>query len=163
MSYLSMTNVGSMKKPVTAKKKAALKQKELPAVFEEPLTAYYKQLKVMPLTKEYSYADFKKLADKTPFTQQEWAAMLHLSERTLQRYAKTNAVFAPINAERAQQIAKVLQEGKQTFGKLDNFYNWLKREPFMLEGNLSLQSLTSYDGINKILTQLGRIQHGNFA
>ena len=33
----------------------------------------------------------------------------------------------------------------------------------MLEGNLSFDSLTSYEGIQKILTQLGRIEHGIFA
>jgi hypothetical protein len=33
----------------------------------------------------------------------------------------------------------------------------------MLEGNLSFNSLTSYEGIQKVLTQLGRIQHGLFA
>jgi hypothetical protein len=33
----------------------------------------------------------------------------------------------------------------------------------MLEGNLSINSLTSYEGIEKVLTQLSRIQHGLFA
>jgi len=42
--------------------------------------------------------------------------MLHVSERTLQRYAKNNGVFAPINAERAVQIAHVLQRAKEVFG-----------------------------------------------
>ena len=89
--------------------------------------------------------------------------MLHVSERTLQRYAKNNGSFAPINAERAMQIDKVLKEAKITFGTLDNFYNWLKNEPSMLGGNLSLESLTTSAGIERLLTQLHRIQHGLFA
>ena len=129
---------------------------------EEPV-AEYRTLKVLPSLKDFTYSEFKKIADKTPFTQAEWASLLHVSERTLQRYAKNNGSFAPINAERALQIAKVLQEGKITFGKVENFYNWIKRSPYMLEGNLSFESLTSYDGIQKVLTQLGRIQHGIFA
>ncbi|HMW27725.1 MAG TPA: DUF2384 domain-containing protein, partial [Ferruginibacter sp.] len=84
-------------------------------------------------------------------------------ERTLQRYAKDNSTFAPINAERATQIAQVLKEGELTFGNTDKFYQWLKGNPYMLEGNLSFGSLTSYEGIQKVLTQLGRIQHGLFA
>jgi uncharacterized protein (DUF2384 family) len=60
-------------------------------------------------------------------------------------------------------IDKVLKEGKITFGKVENFYTWLKRNPYMLEGNLSFTSLTTYEGIEKVLTQLGRIQHGLFA
>ncbi|HMI77294.1 MAG TPA: antitoxin Xre-like helix-turn-helix domain-containing protein [Ferruginibacter sp.] len=129
---------------------------------QEP-SPVYRSVRAMPLVKDFTYSEFKKIADKSPFTQAEWAAILHISERTLQRYAKNNGSFAPINAERALQIDKVLKEAKITFGKVENFYNWLKRGPYMLEGNLSFESLTSYSGIEKILTQLGRIQHGLFA
>ena len=156
-----MTNVGIMKKISSVKKKTTYKPADT-FMAEEPV-AEYRTLKVLPSLKDFTYSEFKKIADKTPFTQAEWASLLHVSERTLQRYAKNNGSFAPINAERALQIAKVLQEGKITFGKVENFYNWIKRSPYMLEGNLSFESLTSYDGIQKVLTQLGRIQHGIFA
>jgi putative toxin-antitoxin system antitoxin component (TIGR02293 family) len=131
---------------------------------EEPQPTYFaKTVKALPVLKDFTYNEFKKIADKAPFTQAEWASILHVSERTLQRYAKNNGSFAPINAERALHIDKILKEAKITFGKIDNFYQWLKRNPYMLEGNLSFSSLTTYDGIEKVLTQLGRIQHGLFA
>ena len=133
-----------------------------PSHLNEPMVPY-KSLKAVPQLKDFNYAEFKKIADKTPFTQAEWAGILHLSERTLQRYAKDNGSFAAINAERALQIDKVIKEGKIAFGNIQNFYNWLKRNPSMLEGTLSLESLHSLDGIEKVLTQLGRIQHGLFA
>ena len=125
----------------------------------------YRSVKAIPQVKvkDFTYNEFKKIADKTPFTQAEWASMLHVSERTLQRYAKNNGNFAPINAERALQIEKVLKEGEFTFGKIENFYNWIKRNPYMLGGNLSFESLTSAHGIERVLTQLHRIQHGLFA
>lgn len=123
----------------------------------------YRSVKALPQVKDFTYSEFKKIADKAPFTQAEWAAILHISERTLQRYAKNNSSFAAINAERALQIDKVLKEGKITFGKIENFYNWLKRDPYMLGGNLSFDSLYSINGIERILTQLHRIQHGLFA
>ncbi len=129
---------------------------------EEPMPVY-RSVKALPQVKDFTFSEFKKIADKTPFTQAEWASILHVSERTLQRYAKNNGSFAPINAERAVQIEKVLKEGKITFGKVENFYNWLKSNPYMLEGNLSFNSLTTYEGIQKVLTQLGRIQHGILA
>ena len=138
------------------------KPNNITSKLEEPM-AVYRSVKVLPQVKDFTFSEFKKIADKSPFTQSEWAGILHVSERTLQRYAKNNGSFAPINAERALQIDKVLKEGKNTFGKVENFYNWLKRNPYMLEGNLSLNSLTSYEGIQKVLTQLGRIQHGILA
>ncbi len=123
----------------------------------------YRSAKAVPKVKDFTYNEFKKIADKTPFTQAEWASILHVSERTLQRYAKSNSSFAPINAERALQIDNVLKEGEFTFGKIENFYNWIKRNPYMLGGNLSFESLTSAHGIERVLTQLHRIQHGLFA
>ena len=151
-----------MKKTIkNIKKNTAHKEANVFKV-NEPF-AQYSSLKVIPQVKDFNYTEFKKIADKTPFSQAEWAAILHLSERTLQRYAKDNGHFAAINAERALQIEKVLKAAKAAFGNVQNFYNWLKRQPVIPEGNLSLQSLTSLDGIEKILTQLGRIQYGLFA
>ena len=159
VSYICMTNVSSMKKKV---KITSYKRGSSSLKLEDPMPVYH-SVKALPQVKDFTYSEFKKIADKTPFTQAEWASILHISERTLQRYAKNNGSFAPINAERALQIEKVIKEGKVTFGKVENFYNWLKRKPYMLEGNLSFESLTSYEGIQKVLTQLGRIQHGLFA
>ena len=152
-----------MKKDIKPKKLISYKTNDAITKAEEPEAAFSKSVKVIPAVKAFTYSEFKKIADKAPFTQAEWASILHISERTLQRYAKNNGSFAPINAERALQIAKVLKEAKIAFGSIDNFYNWLKRNPYMLEGNLSFNSLTTYDGIEKVLTQLSRIQHGLFA
>lgn len=154
-----MTNVRIMKRK---EKKLTYKPNALISKTEEPMPVY-RSVKTLPQVKDFTYNEFKKIADKSPFTQAEWAAMLHVSERTLQRYAKNNGSFAPINAERAIQIDKVLKEGKNTFGKVENFYNWLKRNPYMLGGNLSFDSLYSANGIERVLTQLIRIQHGLFA
>ena len=152
-----------MKKNTQKKKPASYKGNEQVSKAEEPLSPTYRSVKIIPLVKDFTYSELKKIADKVPFTQAEWAAILHVSERTLQRYAKNNGVFAPINAERALQIAAVIKEGIITFGNATLFYSWIKRKPYMLEGNLSFESLTSIDGIQKVLTQLGRIQHGIFA
>ncbi len=129
----------------------------------EETKASYHSIKKLPSLKDFTFNEFKKIADDAPFNQGEWAALLHVSERTLQRYAKSNGTFAPMNAERAMQIAKVLEQGTITFGSADLFYNWLKGNPPMLEGDLSFDSLTSAQGIQMVLTQLGRIQHGILA
>ncbi|HMK04010.1 MAG TPA: antitoxin Xre-like helix-turn-helix domain-containing protein [Ferruginibacter sp.] len=146
------------------KKEKNTVQKAAPPVSKvQESTPVYRSVRAMPLVKDFTYSEFRKIADKAPFTQAEWAAILHISERTLQRYAKNNSSFAPMNAERALQIDRVLKEAKITFGKVENFYSWLKREPYMLGGNLSFESLTSANGIERVLTQLIRIQHGLFA
>ncbi len=119
--------------------------------------------KNIPLIKEFNFKEFKKIADKVPFTQKEWSDILHISERTLQRYAKENGDFNFSVADRILQIDKVIKRGIEVFGNLDKFINWIRDNPYMLEGRLSVQSLASFEGINKVLTQLGRIEHGILA
>jgi len=157
-----MTKVGVMKKTLKTTKPKTYESNTRLSKVEDPM-AVYKSIKSLPLLKDFTYTEFKKIADKAPFNQGEWASIVHLSERTLQRYSKNNGTFAPMNAERALQIGKVLEEGKTAFGSTDKFYNWLKGNPYMLEGNLSLESLSSLDGIERVLVQLGRIQQGIFA
>ena len=77
----------------------------------EPFTVYGNAKSDNQL-KDFTYNHFKKVAEKVPFTQAEWANILHVSERTLQRYSKDNHSFAPINAERIVLIEKVLQQAK---------------------------------------------------
>ena len=151
-----------MKKNNKSKKPVLYKQNDETSKAEEP-TPVYRSIKIIPSLKDFTYNEFKKNADKTPFTQAEWAGMLHISERTLQRYAKNNGTFSFINAERFQQIMNVVERGKKVFGKTEYFYEWLNSNPPTLEGNLSVASLTTYDGIQKTFTQLGRIEHGILA
>lgn len=132
-----------------------------PLKAEEPEVAYgiSKQIK----TKDITFNDFKKIADKTDFTQKEWSEILHISERTLQRYAKENTVFGFSVADRILQVNKVFERGLEVFGSYAKFNLWLRGDPYMLEGRLSLLSLASIEGINNILTQIGRIEHGILA
>lgn len=154
-----MTSDGIMKKDKALLYKQAVELNKA----EEPEVIFRKSVKAIPVVKDFSYNDFKKIADKTPFTQAEWAAMLHVSERTLQRYAKNNSSFASINAERFAQINHLLTRAKNVFGSFEMFYHWIHSNPPMLEGDLSISSLTTYDGIQNVLLQIGRIEHGILA
>jgi putative toxin-antitoxin system antitoxin component (TIGR02293 family) len=129
---------------------------------QEPMVSFSIP-KTIPLVKDFNYKEFQKIAEKVSFTQKEWSDILHISERTLQRYAKANSTFPFSVVDRILQIDKVIKRGIEVFGNLDKFVGWLRSNPFMLEGNLSLYSLRSIEGINLVLTQLGRIEHGLFA
>lgn len=155
-----MTNDGIMEKNKKIIKPTLYKTVNKTTKAEEPEAVFSRSVKVIPSVKDFSYNEFKKIADNIPFTQGEWAAMLMISERTLQRYAKNNGRFAPINAERFLQINNVINRGKKVFGSVEAFYDWIHANPPMLEGDLSFNSLTSFDGIQKVLTQIGRIEHG---
>ena len=128
---------------------------------EEPETAY--NIKQIRLAKEFTFSEFKKIADKVEITQKEWSDILHISERTLQRYSKDNTAFNFSVIDRILLIDKVIKKGVDVFGTANDFIFWLKQEPSSIEGKLHFSSLASFDGTAKILNQLGRIEHGILA
>ena len=110
--------------------------------------------------KDFTYNDFKEIADKTDFLQKEWSDVLHISERTLQRYARESGSFNFSVTDRILQIDKVLERGKDVFGSYEKFVSWLREEPLTYDGNISLYSLATFEGINQVLSQIGRIEYG---
>lgn len=157
MSYICRTKDRFMKKI-----KKYNEDEEKPNMVEEPM-AIYDLKKNVPSLKDFTFDDFKKIADKADLTQKEWSDILHISERTLQRYAHDNGFFNTGVIDRILQINKVFERGKEVFGSYERFNRWLRGDPYMLEGQLSLHSLASFDGINNVLTQIGRIEHGILA
>lgn len=125
-------------------------------------------LPLIPARKPVAVADFsfrklKRLADSVPFTQTDWANMLHLSERTLQRYAKTNASFEGIYTDRILLLQELIALGLDTFTGADVFYDWLKKDKHVMGRTLNFESLFTERGIQETIQQLSRIQQGVYA
>ncbi len=150
-----------MKKKISTYKTATTTKN----IANEPLAMYAaipsfsgKKTDVKKLVKEFTYKEFKKIFDKSPFTLGEWADMLFISERTLQRYAKTNAEFSGLHIERILQLEKLIDMGDEFFKK--NFKEWLLSTPFSLNGATPISMLNTYEGIQEVTFLIGRIQHG---
>jgi putative toxin-antitoxin system antitoxin component (TIGR02293 family) len=157
-----MTNVNKVEKGKKINSKPIYKPHAKVSKVSEPMVSFM-PIKQMPLVKDFTYKEFKKIADKVPFTLQEWSELLHISERTLHRYAKANSSFPFSVTDRILQINKVIQRGTHVFGSLEKFIRWLRINPPALEGRISVHSLASIEGINLVLTQIGRIEHGILA
>jgi putative toxin-antitoxin system antitoxin component (TIGR02293 family) len=126
---------------------------------EEPLIPYT-PVKKQVMVADYTYKKLKKITELVPFTQSEWANMLHLSERTLQRYAKNNSSFEGIYTDRILLLQKMIELGLDTFTNAATFYSWLKKDKPVLGQKLNFESLYSDRGIQEIIDQLNRIQYG---
>ncbi len=150
------------KKVSNAKKKgrAYKEPAAAPNLLTEPEILYTTQKQKLPARKIFEYKKFTALAAKIPFTLKEWAAIIYLSDRTLQRYASENKPFEGIYADRLLQIEKVIQEAGRVFTSPVHFYTWLKEEHTILHHTLSPASLQTQDGIQLVLDELGRIQQG---
>lgn len=125
---------------------------------EEPV-AKYRSVKTIPDIQDFSYKKFEKLASKVPFTQKEWATILHLSEKTLQRYSKDNTSFEGIYVDRILQIEELIILGLEAFSDANAFYDWLKKDKPVLGELLTFDSLKSTYGIGLLRNQVGRILH----
>lgn len=132
-----------------------------PRVEESALA--YQPVKKPALVADYTYKKLKKITDLVPFTQAEWANMLHLSERTLQRYAKNNSSFEGIYTDRILLLQDMIRMGLETFTDAQAFYRWLKKEKNVMGQALGFESLYSDRGIQEIIDQLTRIQQGVYA
>ena len=126
---------------------------------EEPETSYLPVKKPVTVA-DYTYKKLKKVADLVPFTQSEWANMIHLSERTLQRYAKNNSSFEGIYTDRILLLQEMIELGLETFTNAGTFYSWLKKEKQVLGQSLNFESLYSDRGIQEVIDQISRIQYG---
>ena len=145
-----------MKKKTTSGKYIPNEEKN---VLNKPL-ATYRPVKTLPVVQDFPYKKFEKIAAKAPFNQREWASILHLSEKTLQRYAKDNKNFEGIYVDRILHIQELIEMGLETFTNPEAFYRWLKKDKPMLGITLGFSDLFTSQGIQEHINALGRIQHG---
>jgi uncharacterized protein (DUF2384 family) len=108
--------------------------------------------------KDYTFNDFKKVMAKINFTLAEWADLLCISERTLQRYSKSNAAFNGLQIERILLLDKMLVAGNGLFGK--NLESWLKKPSIKYNGSTPFSQLFSYSGIESVINYIGQLEWG---
>jgi putative toxin-antitoxin system antitoxin component (TIGR02293 family) len=125
----------------------------------EPLPVY-RSVRLIPVVADFPYRKFEKIAARVPFTQKEWASILHLSEKTLQRYAKDNKNFEGIYVDRILHIQELIETGLETFTNPEAFYRWLKRDTPMLGKVLHFSDLNTMNGIQEHIDAMERMQHG---
>ena len=102
------------------------------------------------------------LAKKISLTLQELADIMHISERTLQRY-DDDAIIKTEYAEKAVELARLYTRGEDVFGSLDKFKIWMKTPLHVFKGETPMSLLDTSVGFDIIFKELGRIEHGIFA
>ncbi len=102
------------------------------------------------------------LAQKISLTIQDLANIMHISERTLQRY-DDNAIIKTEYSEKAIELARLYTRGEEVFGSMDKFKVWMKTPSHIFNGDTPMSLLDTSFGFNMIFKELGRIEHGIFA
>lgn len=102
------------------------------------------------------------LAKKISLNIQELSNILHISERTLQRY-DDEAIIKTEYAEKAVELARLYVRGEEVFGSMDKFKLWVKAPSLVFNGETPVSMLDTSAGFDMVFKELGRIEHGIFA
>ncbi|MES2808872.1 MAG: antitoxin Xre/MbcA/ParS toxin-binding domain-containing protein [Bacteroidota bacterium] len=101
-------------------------------------------------------------AKRISLTLFEFANILHISERTLQRYDDKEIIKTEY-AEKAVELARLYTRGEEVFGSLDKFKLWMKTPLYVFKGETPVSLLDTSIGFDIVFKELGRIEHGIFA
>ncbi len=102
------------------------------------------------------------LVKKISLTIQELAGVMHINERTFQRFNDTDFVKSEYS-EKAIELARLYARGEEVFGSLDKFKIWMKTPAIVFKNNTPFALLDSSIGFGLVFTELGRIEHGIFS
>ena len=108
------------------------------------------------------YSLFNLIQYYIPFSENDWADILAISTKSLQRYKQTSKQFKPLQSEKIIEMAEVTSMGLDVFGDMEKFKLWLDTPNFAL-GNLTpMELLKDSYGKEMVLGELTRINHGIF-
>lgn len=123
-----------------------------------------KLLLIRSIKKGISFTFFSEIKKTVPFSDEDWAALLNISTKSLQRYAQEeNFIFKPIHSEKIIEIAEVTNLGNKVFDHQDQFHLWLNTPSYALGSIAPIELLNDSYGKEIVLDELHRIDHGIFA
>lgn len=109
------------------------------------------------------YTLFNLIQQYTPFSDNDWAGILDISTKSLQRYKQTSRKFKSTQSEKIIEMAEVTNIGIDVFGDLVKLRLWLDTPNFAL-GNLKpFELLKDSYGKEMVIGELTRINYGILA
>jgi len=110
-----------------------------------------------------AYNTFNEFSEKFPLSSTDWSRILHISERTIQRYKKEKKKFDSLHSEKLLMIMMLFQKGIDVFGNATKFSIWIDTKNLALGGIKPKNLLDNSFGINLIKDELVKIEHGILA
>ena len=108
------------------------------------------------------YRLFEQIQLITPFSESDWATILELSTKTLNRYKMENRYFKTLHSEKIMELAEVTLEGLEVFGDTERFKQWLHTPNYALGNRKPLELLKDSYGKDLVMAELTHIDHGIF-
>lgn len=122
-----------------------------------------KMLMIRVIREGVSYSFFNLIQDYSPFSEEDWARILDISTKTLQRYKQTSKSFRSLHSEKIIELAEVSHIGADVFGDMEKFKLWLNTPNFALGNYKPMELLSDSYGKEMVVGELTRINHGILA
>lgn len=119
-------------------------------------------LMVEVIKKGITYSLFEEIQKLSSLTSQEWATILNLSTRSLQRYKEQDQLFKPIQSEKIMELGEIFILGNEVFGDADQFKRWLETPSFAIGNVRPADLLADSFGQQLVTDELNRIHYGIF-
>lgn len=101
-------------------------------------------------------------ASSNSLSRQSLAALLHISERTIQRLSDTDTL-APLPSDRFLQLLRVFAKGRAVFDTPAVFLQWLQSPSTALGGVTPYSMLDTSVGIDEVFATLHRLEQGVYS
>jgi putative toxin-antitoxin system antitoxin component (TIGR02293 family) len=102
------------------------------------------------------------LIEATSITAAEMAELMETTPRKLAAI-KPNTIMEKSQSEKAVNIARLYSLGEEVFGSKEEFNKWMNGRVPSLGKQMPKEYLDTASGINLLMDELGRIQHGVYS
>lgn len=102
------------------------------------------------------------LGERYGFSPERISRMLPVTARTIQRY-KPLQKFNPSVSEHIIQLARLMIKGDEVFDSREQFLRWFAAPNAALGGKAPNELVTLHTGVQLVMDELIRIDHGVFA
>jgi len=102
---------------------------------------------------------FEHLANYLNYSAKEMAEILPINVRTIQRYKRNNYFNSEVS-DHILQIAEVSAKGTMVFKNKEKFISWINYPCYAFDNKTPISLLRSKFGVDMVLDELGRLEHG---
>lgn len=107
---------------------------------------------------------FREVEARLPYSEPEWAELLNITSKTLQRYkAEPGYRFKALHSEKILELASLVVLGEATFNDGSTFQRWLTAPCTALGGVAPSEFVRDSFGQELVRAELIRIEHGIFS
>nr|WP_299415242.1 antitoxin Xre/MbcA/ParS toxin-binding domain-containing protein [uncultured Emticicia sp.] len=120
----------------------------------------------MLLIQAHEGIDAKKMQELMLFTHHDksfFAEILHISPKTIDRYIKEDKKFNPTESEKILKLEQVYEWGKEVFGDIDTFNEWIEEPAYGLADRIPKTLMQTHGGLALVEEELIRIAYGALA